>query len=133
MTKIVELKIKSKHLSFEPAIIKREEQKLNKQIEWLKKNQKKVPDTTTWKLSSLASHRLVDVKNEARATYLARAFLENRPYKTIENSRKNEKEYQFSVVQNRVKKIVKKYAPYSQFKRDELKINIAVDAWFNGE
>ena len=48
----VELKIKSKHLSFEPAIIKHEERKLRKQIEW-HNNHQIDSDKLYFKLQSL--------------------------------------------------------------------------------
>ena len=77
----VELKIKSKHLALEPAIIRKEEQKLLKQIRSSKCN-----DTAEAfrKFESLYLHRVRDVRYEARATLLARAYIEGRPYSSIE-------------------------------------------------
>ena len=93
----VYLKIKSKHLALEPAIIRMEEQKLKKQIDWYKtKHQlstvdmfsyyKEHPDLYNMCLrrGSLTSHRKWDVRNEARATYLARAYIKGMPYKVVE-------------------------------------------------
>ena len=68
----IELKIKSKHLSVEAQIIRFEENKLRK------------TDQETF--FSLRNHRRWDVRNENRATFLARAFLSGRPYKTIEQN-----------------------------------------------
>ena len=59
-------------------------------------------------------HRTIDVRNEARATHLARAFLSHRQYKSIEPSRKPEKELQFNTVKKRLYKIVHKYGKGSQ-------------------
>ena len=66
----VELKIKSKHLSAEAKIIRFEEEKLRQK------------DRTTF--FSLRWHRKWDVRNENRATFLARAFLAGKTYKSVE-------------------------------------------------
>lgn len=94
----IELKIKSKHLALEPAIIRKEEQKLNKQIKHYKMYHQIAGDGDIWSYSkshpdlynlclkrgSLACHRKWDVRNEARATYLARAYIKGVPYKVVE-------------------------------------------------
>ena len=94
----IELKIKSKHLALEPAIIRKEEQKLNKRIKNYKSYHQIAKDGDTWSFSkdhpdlynlclkrgSLISHRKWDVRNEARATYLARAYIKGMPYKVVE-------------------------------------------------
>jgi hypothetical protein len=95
----IELKIKSKHLALEPAIIRKEEQKLNKQIKHYKMHHQITGgDGCTWSYSkhhpdlynmclkrgSLNSHRRWDVRNEARATYLARAYIKGVPYRVVE-------------------------------------------------
>jgi hypothetical protein len=96
----IELKIKSKHLALEPAIIRKEEQKLLKQIKNYKQyhqvtineffvSYKEHPDLTKLesKYSSLVSHRRTNVRDEARATYLARAYIKGMPYKIVENAK----------------------------------------------
>ena len=94
----IELKIKSKHLALEPAIIRKEEQKLNKRIKNYKSYHQIASDDDSWsyaknhpdlynlclKRGSLISHRKWDVRNEARATYLARAYSKGMPYKVVE-------------------------------------------------
>ena len=93
----VYLKIKSKHLALEPSIIRKEEKKLKKQINWYKtKYQLSTVDMFTYykehpdlynmclRRGSLVSHRRWDVRNESRATYLARAYLKGMPYKVVE-------------------------------------------------
>jgi hypothetical protein len=94
----VELKIKSKHLALEPAIIRKEEQKLSKQITHYKSYHQMTVDYDTFSMSkqhpdlynlylkrgSLTCHRRWNVRNEARATYLARAYLKGMPYKAVE-------------------------------------------------
>jgi hypothetical protein len=98
----IELKIKSKHLALEPAIIRKEEQKLSKQIKHYKIHHQISMDDETWSYSknhpdlysmclkrgSLICHRKWDVRNEARATYLARAYIKGVPYKVVEANAK---------------------------------------------
>ena len=90
----VELKIKSKHLSEEARIIKFEEKKVFKQYEWAKRQHyahtrndefvyNQDPAYRTWE--SLNRHRRWDVRNENRATFLARAYLAGKDYKTVEH------------------------------------------------
>ena len=81
----IELKIKSKHLSLEAQVIRFEEKKLKKQIEWCKNRQDDTDLRNTWQ--SLNTHRRWDVRNENRATYLARAFIQGRPYTDVEKKR----------------------------------------------
>lgn len=103
----VELKIKSKHLALEPAIIRKEEKKLLKQIRSNKCN-----DTLEAfrKFESLSIHRKWNVRNESRATHLARAFLSGRPYSEVEQKRKPENEYKFKMyIIPRIVKMVSKY------------------------
>jgi hypothetical protein len=84
----IKLKIKSKHLALEAGVIRFEEQKLKRQIEWLKTHQKDDAQArATWE--SLNSHRRCEVRNEARATYLARAYIEGRKYNTVEHEIKD--------------------------------------------
>lgn len=94
----VKLKIKSKHLALEPTIIRKELLKLDRAIKDYKtKHQfftdnmglmyKQHPDL--YKLyclrNDLDSHLRWNVCNEARATYLARAFIKQIPYRTVES------------------------------------------------
>lgn len=89
----IELKIKSKHLALEPAIIRKEEHKLHSYIKKLRvENPKGIElqklNELSDKFFSLRHHRKEDVRQEARATYLARAFMKGTPYKEVERSRK---------------------------------------------
>ena len=78
-----ELKVKSKHLSVEAQIIRHEERKLKRQIVWQKDRQIDCSELQgEW--FSMNNHRRVDVRNENRATFLARAFIANKPYKSVE-------------------------------------------------
>ena len=87
----VELKIKSKHLALEPAIISKEERKLQKRMRWYTQyHQLQAPiedafyDKLRSKRNSLNYHRIWDVRNEARATFLARAYIKGLPYRSVE-------------------------------------------------
>lgn len=101
----IELKIKSKHLALEPAIIRREENKILKRIRSGRCN-----DTASAQLKyeSLHNHRKWNVRNEARATELARAYLANKPYKSVEADRKDETKFIVYIVP-RVVSMVNKY------------------------
>lgn len=95
----IELKIKSKHLSEEARIIRFEENKLLKQYQW-SLNQYKTTgmndmyprwnDKAFMSYCSLNHHRKWDVRNENRATFLARAYISGIPYTKVEMKRKDE-------------------------------------------
>ena len=80
----VELKVKSKHLSEEARIIRFEERKFRKQVDWLKSRQQPY-ESQHDTMMSLKLHRRWDVRNENRATFLARAYLAGKEYKTVEH------------------------------------------------
>lgn len=115
----VELKIKSKHLSEEARIIRFEENKFLNSYRWdIKVHQKNghnsplLPsDNENYRqFKSLSEHRKWDVRNENRATFLARAYLAGIPYNRVEQKRKEENEYTFRVhVLPRVASMVAKY------------------------
>ena len=103
----VELKVKSKHLSEEARIIRFEERKQLKQYQWgLKQwhaagNNDMYPrwdDKAFSDYYSLKHHRTWDVRNENRATFLARAYIAGVPYASVEQRRKPEKESDFQIV-----------------------------------
>ena len=99
----VKLKIKAKHLALEPAIIRREEQKLKNQFHWLKQKHQ-IIDTSfreiyknhpeLYKLHSkrysLEHHRKTVVRNASRSTHLARAFIAGMSYDRVEKKREDE-------------------------------------------
>ena len=112
----IELKIKSKHLALEPAIIRKEEQKLLKQIKYTKQFHQVNDDFSDLiyplhaKYTSLSSHRKWDVRNEARATYLARAFLHGQSYKDVECKRHDDYVFKTYIIP-RIFAMVAKYGP----------------------
>lgn len=98
----IELKIKSKHLALEPGIIRFEERKLLKQI-------RNGYDMLA-KYISLVLHRKTDVRNEARATQLAIAYLKGKSYSKVELKRKPDTEWLFqNKILPRVHIMVRKY------------------------
>ena len=104
----VELKIKSKHLALEPAIIRKEENRLRRKIRWARlhqKNEEEVKAICT--LNSFCSHRRWDVRNESRATYLARAYIEGREYQSVEKSRKEEAVFRIYILPRVVSMVIK--------------------------
>jgi hypothetical protein len=152
----IELKIKSKHLSVEAQIIRFEERKLKKQLRWYIESQKTAgandtPNLYSFKpfrtLNSLSRHRRWDVRNENRATFLARAYLTGQSYAAAEQKRKPENEYKFlSFVLPRVVAMVAKYGEnpvalkiYDRTKGgyvdnpELVKIKQAVEAWITTE
>jgi hypothetical protein len=105
----IELKIKAKHLALEPSIIKREENKLKGQIKYTKGTD----SSLIWKLNSLTNHRKWNVRNEARATELARAYLAGKPYSYVEKKRNNDGMFQLYIVP-RIVAMVAKYGTREQ-------------------
>ena len=116
----IELKIKSKHLSEESKIIRFEENKLKRQAAWLREHQ--MDDNSVHRdFLNLKKHRRWDVRNENRATFLARAFLDNKPYSFVERTRKTENEYTFlAFVVPRVLTMVNKYGSVQVTKQEIL-------------
>jgi hypothetical protein len=107
----VELKIKAKHLALEPAIIRKEEKKL-----WDKF--RRSGHENVWdckyglKATLLESHRKVEVRREARATHLARAFIKGLPYEAVESNKPlSEPSFDRSYFIGRMTKMIKKYHP----------------------
>jgi hypothetical protein len=105
----IQLKIKSKHLSLESKVIRYEEKKLLKQAAWLRKHQESTSKVEAM-YDSLSNHRKKDVRNENRATFLARAYINGKKYSEVERCRKESKELTFkSLVLPRVLSMVNKY------------------------
>ena len=103
----VELKVKSKHLSEEARIIKFEERKQYKQYRWAEAQYHatgmngmypRCNDKAFLTYCSLVNHRKWDVRNENRATFLARAYIAGVPYTSVEQKRKPEKESDFQIL-----------------------------------
>lgn len=121
----IELKVKSKHLSVEARIIRHEENKLKRQIEWKKQNeQDQEAERSQW--FSLNEHRRWDVRNENRATFLARAYIAGKAYKNVEQKRKYDRENLFH--QNILPRVLTLVKKYSNPNLDLKHINAWVDA-----
>lgn len=84
----LELKIKSKHLGLEAKVIKHEEKKLKNQIRW-QCDRGTADCNLVSKYQSIHNHRVWDVRNENRATFLARAFIAGKPYNSVEHKVKD--------------------------------------------
>jgi hypothetical protein len=111
----VELKIKAKHLALEPQIIRLEEKKLKKRMKYHRSDDSKSSIQLEWKLHSLTNHRKFNVRNEARATHLARAFLAGKPYSKCEKKRNNNIYFNVYIVP-RILAMVTKYGTGEQRK-----------------
>jgi len=103
----IELKIKSKHLATEPAIIRHEERKL---LRMARRREYNDTESLLYKYRSLSEHRKWVVRNESRATYLARAFLSGKSYSSVEKKVHNYSTLRAYVVP-RVVDMVMKYGP----------------------
>jgi len=100
-----ELKVKAKSLAAESKIIRIEELKLKRTP--VRYKDKKVVDN----IVSLAEHRRWNVRNEARATHLARAFLAGKTYVSVESNCKD-RHFLFQWILPRVISMVKKYGGF---------------------
>lgn len=109
----IELKIKAKHLALEPKIIKHEERKLKAQIKYTRGTDANL----IYKLNDLVNHRRWNVRNESRATELARAYLAGKPYSYVEQKRKDDGMFQLYIVP-RIVSMVTKYGKGEQRKID---------------
>ena len=105
----VELKIKSKHLSEEARIIRFEEHKYRKQVDWLKERQQPHFNEHNT-MMSLKLHRRWDVRNENRATFLARAYLAGKSYAELE-ANCSDKAFLAQYILPRVCDMINKYGP----------------------
>jgi hypothetical protein len=116
----IELKIKSKHLSEEAKIIRFEERKLLKQYQWSLNKYREAGHNDIYprwhdkafnEYKSISQHRKWEVRNENRATYLARAYIAGVPYKIVEQKRNPDNEHVFKTfVLPRVFAMVVKYS-----------------------
>lgn len=111
----IELKIKSKHLALEPSIIRKEEEKLKRRIKHHRSNDQTSAFSLVWKLNSLTNHRKIDVRNESRATHLARTYLAGKPYSRAECKRMDDY-YFVQYILPRVVAMVTKYGKGEQRK-----------------
>ena len=107
----IELKIKAKHLALEPNVIKSEERKLKKQIKYTKGTDANL----IVKLDSLVAHRRWNVRNESRATELARAYLAGKSYDYVEKKRNDDVMFQMYIIP-RIHAMVTRYGKGDQRK-----------------
>ncbi len=103
----IQLKIKSKHLSLEAGVIRFEERKLLEQLKWLR-NKQQPTGSLEYTYYSISNHRKLDVRRENRATFLARAYIAGKPYKTVEQSVKDTAVLEYYIIP-RVVAMVQRY------------------------
>ena len=103
----IELKIKAKSLAAEAKIIRKEEQKL---IEYIKGNKTHTNiRSISEDFSSIQNHRRNEVRFEARATALARAFIYNVAKTKVEPGAKPLPRYKLVQLTDKVAYMVGKY------------------------
>ena len=96
---LIKLKIKAKSLAEEAKIIRKEERKL---LDIPKNSEYAISET------ELTFHRKWDVRNEARATQLAIAYLKGKKYKDVER-KIHDRELLLVYIFPRVFKMIQKY------------------------
>lgn len=107
---LIKLKIKAKHLAEEAKIIRFEENKLRK-VPFHKRSEivkYSYGNYARCYLSSIKEHRRWDVRNEARSTQLAIAYLKGKKYFSVEKLCTDPTKRDVYIVP-RVLKIVQKY------------------------
>lgn len=120
----IELKIKSKHLAAEAQIIKAEATKLKKRARIAREKQNAdLARKLSWKAEDIKHHNKTVVRCEARATFLARAFIKGVPYKVVEASCVSRMDLR---ILNRTLAMVQKYGNRSTVLKD-LEAWIAVE------
>jgi len=116
----IKLKIKSKHLSEEARIIRFEERKLLKSIRYRRNKYKEAGHNGEYNTStdidyntyaSISHHRKWDVRNEQRATFLARAYIAGIPYNKVEQKRKDDYKFNRYIIP-RICSMVLRYGKY---------------------
>lgn len=107
----VELKIKAKHLAVEARIIRHQE---NKAKRWAKALTRRGEDNSRAReqIESMCNHRRGKLRRSARMTHLARAFMNNRPYKQVEQPKFENRLLEWDYIL--IGALVAKYAPRSE-------------------
>ena len=117
----LELKVKSKHLGEEAKIIRFEEKRVLEQARYHR--EKGDFGLSNYSLLvtyvRLANHRKWDVRNENRATFLARAFLKGQKYSQVEQ-KCLDKHKRGCYIYPRVKKMLEKYGRTNESLREHL-------------
>lgn len=113
--KSIELKVKSKSLAEEAKIIKKEEHKAVTSAVWERDHLGNQEQTFWDKFKNLAHHRIYKVGIEARATFLARAYISGKKYEEVENAgRKVDKAKHFEdIILPKIVYMVNRYDPYT--------------------
>lgn len=113
----IKLKIKSKSLTEESHIIRHEEKKLLKQFKFNANTFKTTGHLANYnywddknydEYRSIFFHRTYGIRNEARATFLARAFISGKSYESIESKINDRRRFEV-IIFPRICKLVAKY------------------------
>lgn len=144
--KFAELRIKIKSLAAEAQIIRSDERKVLKRarsIEARTEPASRDPKATASLRDthhSLRLHRVHDVRNEARASLLAYAYLRGMPYAKVETPpRMNVSDWKdrrrFTPVEGRIVDLVAKYGPHDgqPDKARRTTIKDAIGVWFESQ
>jgi hypothetical protein len=132
------LKVKHKSLADEAKVIRKEENKLYRSTKWLRTRQEmEAADELRNARMELRDHRKAVVGFEARATYLALAYLKGKPMEYVEKNfkgRGNAFYYHWADLMNRVAQIVAKYENIKAYRwkshrRDLGDVIKEVEAW----
>lgn len=112
----IELKVKAKSLAEEAKIIRNEEKKAKKAAVYRRKEYLETGTSLYMEFElqnmkpfrSLSQHRRWDVRNEARATHLARAFMKGMEYRKVEQ--KSDRNFVRYFIESRIVSMVSKYS-----------------------
>lgn len=114
--KSIELKVKSKSLEEEAKIIKKEEARAITSAKWERDNLGNQEKTFWDRFQNLAHHRIYKVGIEARATFLARAYISGKKYEEVEQAgRKTCKATHFEkIILPKIVYMVNRYDPFTE-------------------
>lgn len=146
---VLELKIKNKHLAEEARIIKFEEKKLLKRVDYKRKKHvatgandpyEQYKDPNWNQYCKIRNHRNWEVRFEQRATFLTRAFLKGIPYKAVERT-VHDKSLFSIFVKPKIYRMAAKYGKFDknmwEWKNNHREANAElrdlIDAWIKGE
>jgi len=109
----IQLKVKYKTLSNEPSIIRTEIRKLKKQYQYLKSNGRSVGDIA-FKMQKLIEHKNRVVRDEARATHLARSYISGIDYNRVEQHIEQPSSLVFKILPKTLRMIQKYHNPQTR-------------------
>jgi hypothetical protein len=124
----VELKIKSKSLAAEATIIRKEEARLLRIARELEKRQSGSAQRVRKTFDLISVHRRREVREEARATFLARAYLDGKKFSMVERPLKDPYVFELRIHS----KLVAMIRKYGNPKLNSHQLNKAISNWISG-